>query len=74
MEIEEAAQIHELKEWEVRNTRTPSPTYTPGQTGYGPAECMGCGADMHQVRRAYGYKVCTPCQSELEAKSTGRRR
>jgi hypothetical protein len=29
---------------------------------------------MHPVRRSYGFSVCTPCASALEAKATGRAR
>jgi hypothetical protein len=52
--------------------RPQAPTYAPEDAGYGPEECRICGADMHPVRRANGWRLCTPCQSERE-RATARR-
>lgn len=72
MEIEEAAQEHEAREWEARNkARTPEPIYQPADPGYGPAECVECDEEMPAQRRAYGYHLCTKCKS---ARETGRPR
>ncbi len=76
MDLEEAAQLHEAKEWEMRNAaRIPEPIYHPSDPGYGPAECVQCDEEMPAQRRAYGYHLCTKCKSALEAKpSTWRHR
>lgn len=75
MSLEDNAQDHEAKEWAIRNQPREVARYAPGEAGYGPSECQECGAGMHPVRRGYGFKTCTPCQSALEAKpNTGGRR
>lgn len=76
MSLEDKAQEHEAKEWELRNTRRPEqPTYKPGEPGYGPEECQECDADMPAKRREYGYRLCTACATEAErARAAGRRR
>ena len=66
MSIEDNAQAHEAQEWEIRNRAREVVSYAPGEKGYGPEECEQCGADMHPVRRSYGFKVCTPCASATE--------
>lgn len=72
MSLEDNAQQHELQEWEMRNAPRQVSTYQPGEPGYGPEECDLCGAEMHQVRRANGWRLCTACQTKREA--TARRR
>jgi len=56
--------------WEINNMhRKPLPPLAkPGDARYGPEECDECGAEMHQVRRSYGFRLCTACQSEREQK------
>lgn len=74
MNLEDMAQQHEAQLWEERNShwdRQPA-VKNPGDPGYGPAECDDCGEDMHPVRRRYGFKACTKCQSEVEAKTSNR--
>lgn len=66
MSIEDNAQAHEAQEWEIRNRAREVVSYQPGDKGYGPEECEQCGADMHPVRRSYGFMVCTPCASATE--------
>lgn len=39
--------------------------FSPGEPGYGPEFCDECGAEMHPVRRGYGYKLCVPCKELL---------
>ena len=68
MSIEDKAQEHEAQIWAINNRPRETVTYEPGQTGYGPEECVSCGADMHPVRRGYGFKTCTPCASAAEAR------
>lgn len=74
MSIEDKAQEYEAKVWEFNNRPREARTFHAGDPGYGPAECDECGADMHPVRRAHGFKVCTPCASALESKTAGRAR
>lgn len=72
MSLEDKAQEHEAMIWSRNNaTRPERPTYAPGDPGYGPAECDHCGDDVHPVRRANGWRLCTPCQSARES-VTGR--
>ena len=66
MNLEDRAQDHEAQEWAIRNRPRDVITHQPGDLGYGPSECQECGADMHPVRRGYGFKTCTPCQSAME--------
>jgi len=67
MSAEDRAQELEVKVWEQNNRpRTELVKFEPGQEGYGPEECDECGADMHPVRRGYGFKVCVSCQTALE--------
>ena len=66
MNLEDRAQEHEAMMWEQVNRPREVKTYAPGDAGYGPEECDNCGADMHQVRRANGWRLCTPCQSARE--------
>ena len=72
MSLEDKAQEHEAQEWASINMNRPRlpDVKKPGDPGYGPAECDECGADMHPIRRGYGFKLCTACQSELEAPSS----
>ena len=74
MSIEDNAQAHEAQEWEIRNRAREVVSYKPGDKGYGPAECVDCDAEMPPERRAYGFTVCVPCKSALEAKAAGRAR
>ena len=67
MSFEDKAQEHEAMEWaQINAPREPQPTFKPGEPGYGPEECDECGADMHPVRRAYGFALCTACKSACE--------
>lgn len=67
MSTEDKAQELEAAMWEHNNrTRDPLPTYSTTDAGYGPAECEECGDDMPDVRRASGYRLCTPCAAEVE--------
>jgi hypothetical protein len=66
MNIEDAAQAHEVQVWSINNRPREVANYAPGDAGYGPAECRHCGADMHPVRRANGFTLCTPCASAAE--------
>lgn len=69
MNIEDTAQDHEIKVWELNNVhRKPEPAVkSPGEPGYGPEECEKCGDDMPDVRRAYGFTLCTACKSLTES-------
>jgi hypothetical protein len=67
MSLEDNAQDYEAKEWAARNAPRPErPTYAPGDAGYGPEECDQCDGAVHPVRRANGWRLCTPCQSARE--------
>lgn len=66
MSQEDKAQEHEAMIWQRNNTVRPTRTYAPGEPGYGPEECDRCGDDVHPVRRANGWRLCTPCQSAVE--------
>lgn len=67
MSIEDRAQEHEAQEWAIINRpREAASRFEPGAKGYGPAECEECEREMHQVRRAYGFRLCTQCQSARE--------
>ena len=72
MSLEDKAQEHEAQIWAINNRPREVASYQPGEKGYGPEDCEECGADMHPVRRAHGFKVCTPCASALESKTSGR--
>ena len=66
MNIEDAAQAHEIQQWAIINRPRDVVVHQPGDACYGPAECEKCGADMHPVRRGHGFTVCTPCASAAE--------
>ena len=67
MSIEDKAQEHEIAEWARRNAPRPGPLkYEPGEPGYGPALCVECDAEMPEVRRSYGYRLCVDCKSLQE--------
>lgn len=67
MEIEDAAQIHELREWEARNApRAAALAHKPGDHLYGPEECDQCEAPMPTLRREMGSRLCTACASAAE--------
>jgi len=66
MSLEDNAQEHEAKIWAINNRPREVVSYKPGDAGYGPEECVECGAEMHPVRRAHGFKLCTPCASATE--------
>ena len=69
MNIEDSAQAHEVKMWEMANAVRPAAAvYAPGEPGYGPAECAQCGDDMPALRRRDGRRLCTTCQSALEVR------
>lgn len=73
MSIEDRAQEHEAQMWEkINQPRQQQPTFSPGEAGYGPAECNECGDDMPDVRRGYGYSICTACQSTHEERARRR--
>jgi hypothetical protein len=69
MSIEDRAQERELQEWEARNLgRSNKPaSYQPEDEGYGPAECEECEAEMHPVRRGYGFRICVHCKEMSES-------
>lgn len=74
MNLEDRAQEHEAKMWELANKpREAAPTYEPGEPGYGPEFCPSCDATMPDLRRRDGRLRCTSCQSALEIVN-GRRR
>ncbi len=74
MNIEDAAQAHEVKMWEQANAVRPErPVYQPGDAGYGPECCPKCGDDMPELRRRDGRYLCTPCQSARELSASRRR-
>lgn len=61
------AQELEARDWEINNRpRMPRPVYSPHERGYGPAECVECGDDMPDLRRAMGCEMCTDCTSIQE--------
>lgn len=67
MSAEDKAQEIELKQWERDNKASSEPIrYEPTEAGYGPAECQACDANMHPVRRSYGFKLCVSCQQARE--------
>ncbi len=70
MSLEDKAQELELAMWSMRNERTvpQDKHYAPEDAGYGPAECSDCMDNMPDVRRAYGYKLCTACQEAIDKK------
>lgn len=68
MSLEDKAQEHEAQIWAINNRAREVASYQPGDTGYGPEECEACGAEMHPVRRAHGFKTCTPCASAAEGR------
>ena len=72
MSLEDKAQEHEAAIWEQNNRPRDVVRFAPGQPGYGPAECEDCGAEVHPVRRGYGFKLCTPCQAAREPSSARR--
>lgn len=73
MSMEDAAQDHEVRIWEINNRPRPeAKKYAPGQDGYGPEECVECGDDMPALRRENGWCLCTACKAKTEA-TTGRR-
>lgn len=74
MSIEDRAQDHEAKLWEMANAPRPErPTYGPEHPLYGPENCEGCEATMPVFRRRHGWQLCTECQSDAE-KTMGRQR
>jgi RNA polymerase-binding transcription factor DksA len=67
MSMEDQAQELELKQWVQNNkTRQVEKTYKPGDSNYGPANCLNCDEAMPVARREYGYALCTGCKTELE--------
>jgi len=67
MSVEDRAQELELQDWERNNRSRPvRPRFSPGEPGYGPAECAECGDDMPAERRAMGSHVCTACKTLQE--------
>lgn len=76
MSVEDDAQELELRQWEALNLgRGDKPlSYASGEPGYGPPECEECDAEMHPVRRSYGFRVCVHCKefAEAEARMMGR--
>lgn len=73
MNIADNAQDVEVRAWEARNQPREVKSYSPTDSGYGPAQCEDCGAEMHPVRRSYGYTLCIHCATAAE-KLTARRR
>lgn len=66
MSIEDRAQEIELAQWERNNQPRERLIFNPDDEGYGPEQCVNCDDDMHEVRRAYGFKVCVVCATEFE--------
>lgn len=67
MSIEDKAQELEAEMWARNNRGRPEPkTFAPGDAGYGPQECDECLDEMPDLRRQYGFKLCTACQSAVE--------
>lgn len=67
MSIEDRAQEAEAAEWERNNRpRRGIRIFSPSEPGYGPELCLECEDDMPDVRRAYGYNLCTECATERE--------
>lgn len=69
MSLEDAAQEHEAKMWELNNR----PRATPPPS-YGPAQCVECDADMPEIRRQHGFTRCVACQAAIEQVPPMRRR
>lgn len=68
MSLEDKAQEHEAMLWEQNNRAREVTRFQPTDKGYGPAECVDCGDDMHPVRRSYGFTRCTKCASAREVR------
>jgi hypothetical protein len=74
MSIEDRAQEHEAKMWEMTNAPRPTiPTFAPDHPLYGPEECDGCCAAMPDLRRKHGWRLCTSCQTDAELTAQRRR-
>lgn len=71
MSIEDRAQEVELADWRHNNRPRELKTYAPDDPGYGPEFCDWCEDDMPDVRRAYGYRFCTPCAADRERRMSG---
>lgn len=70
MSQEDRAQEQELMQWELNNRSRPEPVrYSPGDAGYGPEDCDGCGAEMPTVRREHGFTICVGCKSAQESRA-----
>jgi len=72
MNLEDRAQEHEAQIWAMINRPREVVSYKPDDAGYGPKECVECGAKMPAERRAHGFKKCTPCAAAAERRP-GRR-
>jgi RNA polymerase-binding transcription factor DksA len=71
MSDEDRAQELELKEWERNNRSRQAPVkYSPGDHGYGPAECVNCDEVMPAVRREHGFDLCVACKTISEQVSS----
>lgn len=67
MSDEDRAQDQEILDWERNNRSRPERRrFTPGEAGYGPAQCVECGDDMPAERRAMGSHLCTECKTRQE--------
>lgn len=54
-------------QWERNNRSRPAPVrYAPGDAGYGPEDCEGCGAEMPAARREHGFTICVACKTVQE--------
>ena len=67
MSLEDAAQDHEAKIWLLNNRTREVKKFAPGAPGYGPQDCVQCGDDMPEPRRAHGFGRCVPCVQKTEA-------
>lgn len=76
MSLEDKAQEHEQKQWELRNVDRPQlpPPAKPEDPDYGPPACEECEGPMPAVRRSYRCTMCTGCTSEAERLAGLRRR
>jgi len=67
MSIEDRAQEQEAQLWLANQTRERAPRLLePSEVGYGPIDCVQCGAEVTAFRRQHGWMRCTACQSKAE--------
>ena len=75
MSMEDQAQELELAHWQINNTpKDDGHKFSPGEAGYGPAECDECTSPMPTERREWGYTICVHCKAEQERRDAQRGR